>query len=205
MPANDEVNRRQNLCGQWMPRAQAYCARGAGHRGDCRTPEFMERQRERARAADRPYDPIAARRWHTAHRLTRYGLTPETFEQKLADQGYACGMCLQPFKDGQIICIDHDHSCCPGEKKSCGRCVRGLLCRACNWALGLIEAKDRQAHQYLERWGGQPDRRLVDRGELVRTGEAAQILGSSRQNVVELRNSVLEASCRAHWLAGDAA
>jgi len=45
----------------------------------------MQSQRERARAADRPYDPVVVQRWRSMHRLTRYGLTPETFDQKLAD------------------------------------------------------------------------------------------------------------------------
>jgi hypothetical protein len=31
--------------------------------------------------------------------------------------------------------VDHDHACCPG-RLSCGRCNRGLLCHACNTALG---------------------------------------------------------------------
>lgn len=30
--------------------------------------------------------------------------------------------------------IDHDHRCCPGER-SCGQCVRGIVCRACNNAM----------------------------------------------------------------------
>lgn len=34
--------------------------------------------------------------------------------------------------------IDHDHSCCPG-KGSCGKCVRGILCRNCNVGLGFLK------------------------------------------------------------------
>ena len=60
-------------------------------------------------------------------------------------------MCAEPFGDGDMICVDHDHSCCPDEKASCGRCVRGLLCLACNTALGHIERKYELARTYLAR------------------------------------------------------
>ena len=36
------------------------------------------------------------------------------------------------------LCVDHDHACCPGSK-SCGKCVRGALCRRHNVALGMFK------------------------------------------------------------------
>jgi hypothetical protein len=53
-------------------------------------------------------------------------------------------VCSNPGCDATTrLHMDHDHSCCnpktiPGSKVSCGKCLRGLLCRNCNNALGLI-------------------------------------------------------------------
>jgi hypothetical protein len=66
-------------------------------------------------------------------------------------RGHACALCHEAFEDDQPICIDHDHACCPDEKSSCGKCVRGLLCLSCNTALGIIERKLEQARAYLDR------------------------------------------------------
>jgi len=116
----------------------------------------MENQRAAKRAQNRPYDPVAARRWKAVSNVTRYGLTPEAFAQKLADQGYACEMCQRPFTEGQRVCVDHDHNlgCHPGEKKACDKCRRGLLCVSCNTALGHIETRYALARPYLKRWRG---------------------------------------------------
>ena len=35
--------------------------------------------------------------------------------------------------------VDHDHNCCPENGKSCGKCVRGLLCMKCNFTVGTVE------------------------------------------------------------------
>ena len=130
--------------------AQAYCARGAGHPpGHCASPEAMKAQRQRGHAARRLYDPVAARRWRKKFRLGRYGLTQKDFDRMLEAQGYACAMCFTPFEEDQPIHIDHDRACCPAEKRSCGRCVRGLLDLSCNTSLGHIERKSDLARAYL--------------------------------------------------------
>jgi Recombination endonuclease VII len=138
------------LCGKWMPRAQATCARGLGHGGPCKTPEAMERMRQRTAARARPHDAVARSRWNLAYKLGRYGLTQDQFDRLLEAQEYSCAMCRKPFEEGQSIFIDHDHACCPDEKSSCGECIRGLLDLSCNTALGHIERKYEMARAYLD-------------------------------------------------------
>ncbi len=49
---------------------------------------------------------------------------------------------------------DHDHKCCPG-KRSCGKCIRGLLCANCNKGLGQFSddaARLDKAGKYLSRF-----------------------------------------------------
>jgi hypothetical protein len=64
-----------------------------------------------------------------------YNITLVEYLQMWMIQGGCCAICRQP--DGTPR-VDHDHACCPGDK-SCGRCVRGLLCHRCNVALGLLD------------------------------------------------------------------
>lgn len=47
-----------------------------------------------------------------------------------------CVLCGKPCGTGRNLGVDHDHSCCPEKGKSCGKCVRGMLCGDCNPGLG---------------------------------------------------------------------
>jgi hypothetical protein len=96
------------------------------------------------------YCPIHART------LWAYGLTPEAYDALLKSQGGCCAICgsPDPRNGGQLRwAVDHDHACCAG-KKTCGRCVRALLCHPCNQGLGLFgddPVRLRAAAAYLER------------------------------------------------------
>jgi hypothetical protein len=86
----------------------------------------------------------------------RKGLTAERVQALLEAQGGRCAICPSYLT---VPHIDHDHSCCPGPK-SCGECVRGLLCASCNHMLGkardkpeVLEAAARYLRQFSE--GGQ--------------------------------------------------
>ena len=149
----------EELCGRWMPRKKTTCARRPNHRGDCRTAAAMAdiriRKTERRRGSRINVDPAARRKWRLAYKLARYNLTQKEFDLLLKVQGCACAMCRTTFLDGQPIFIDHDHTCCQGEKSSCGSCIRGLLCLSCNTALGHIERKYDIARAYLDSPPGQ--------------------------------------------------
>lgn len=68
----------------------------------------------------------------------RMGLTHETFDALLESQGGCCAICRADRPGGKGDWhTDHDHACCAGGR-SCGKCVRGLLCSKCNQALGLM-------------------------------------------------------------------
>lgn len=87
------------------------------------------------------------------HLKANYGLTQDEYDAKLEEQGHACYTCgaTEPGHWG-TFCIDHDHGCCPSFK-SCGGCVRKLLCFGCNSVLGFVNdnpVRLRRLADYLE-------------------------------------------------------
>jgi hypothetical protein len=66
---------------------------------------------------------------------TRYRMTRDDYNAMWERQGRACQLCRATV--GRFV-VDHDHSCCPG-MRSCGKCVRGILCQSCNVRIGIIE------------------------------------------------------------------
>lgn len=56
----------------------------------------------------------------------------------LNEQGGVCAVCGGVNENGRALAVDHDHACCP-DSKSCGSCVRALLCIGCNTAIGSMQ------------------------------------------------------------------
>ena len=80
---------------------------------------------------------ILVREWRSAL-IRRYHITYEQYNLLLEKQHGVCAVCGKPEETQRQLCVDHDHSCCPGEL-SCGKCIRGLLCSKCNRGLGLLK------------------------------------------------------------------
>lgn len=75
-----------------------------------------------------------------------YGLSLETYNDKLATQQGMCTLCdCTPEQQGFALSVDHNHET---------NIVRGLLCHPCNVALGYYERKDRHTafQAYLDKY-----------------------------------------------------
>lgn len=70
--------------------------------------------------------------WHL------YRITRTEYYNLLDKQAGGCAICGKQCKSGRRLAVDHDHNCCPG-KRSCGKCIRGLLCGVCNPGLGYFQ------------------------------------------------------------------
>lgn len=66
-----------------------------------------------------------------------YSINQADYDKMLKEQNGVCGICHIPH-GSKSFAVDHDHRCCSG-KKSCGKCIRGLICSRCNFVLGLAD------------------------------------------------------------------
>lgn len=79
---------------------------------------------------------------------TKYGVTPEFFDQLLESQGRRCAICetSEPMfkpgghRSGTGWCLDHDHA--TNE-------IRGVLCSSCNYAIGMLGDSIPRLHQAI--------------------------------------------------------
>jgi hypothetical protein len=86
----------------------------------------------------------------------RYGITQEEYDELSEKQNNVCAICFRDPTEVGVLVVDHDHACCPTER-SCGECVRALLCSYCNTSIGLMEDRPERllmATEYLRSFTG---------------------------------------------------
>lgn len=96
---------------------------------DTKFAEYSKRRRERRRGQDRTIEYLTAK-------LSLYRMSLDDYKALLKKQNGVCAVCNE-VSVGRRLAVDHDHACCPGAR-SCGRCVRALLCTRCNTVLGYV-------------------------------------------------------------------
>lgn len=92
-----------------------------------------------------------------------YKLSLEQYNEIFKSQNSVCAICKQPPKDGERLNVDHDHACCPGEK-TCGKCIRGLLCRNCNHGIGNFKDNSsviRESANYVDFWADRKENQIA--------------------------------------------
>ena len=85
-------------------------------------------QKRKERATLRPENG----KWHNIK--YSHNLNKEEYLKILERQNGLCAICRQDKK----LYIDHDHKCCYGDR-TCGKCVRGLICQKCNMMMHYID------------------------------------------------------------------
>lgn len=155
------------LCNQTLPATEEYfmpTRKGSPNlRSYCRkcmnkksaawraaNPEKSRAARNKWRAKNRALANEKKAEWAAANRdkvqaqrqkarFKQHGITEQQYDELFASQGGGCAICGTTDPGPNSWGIDHDHSCCGDDVRyRCGKCVRGILCAACNTGIGHL-------------------------------------------------------------------
>lgn len=134
----------ERLCSDCKQRPLRYNNR-SGFCGECynrNRPRNIVNSEEWVERNNKVKDYYLSTRIERVHyqRLRKYGLSLDKYHQMLRDQFYACAICERRIDElSGPLNVDHDHACCATTRenpRTCGQCVRSLLCTDCNQGLG---------------------------------------------------------------------
>lgn len=116
-----------------------------------------ERNEYRANWAkmDRVENIVAYHERELARDMKKYGTTVEWYRDRLIAQCGVCALCNHlSHHHGTIqrLQVDHNHKCCDLHTKSCGKCLRGLLCADCNLLLSYLEKLLKETTSIVPKW-----------------------------------------------------
>lgn len=92
--------------------------------------EYMRKKRAGIPMEKKKSEWVSKRNYYLKH---KYGITEKQYDEMLESQGFGCAICKSKTTKDQRssrLVVDHCHTT--------GK-VRGLLCSACNKAIGLFE------------------------------------------------------------------
>jgi hypothetical protein len=92
-------------------------------------------------------------RWETIYK--KYGMTQAMYEGLYEQQNGVCAIC-ENKPNRNYLSVDHDHNCCDSTH-TCGECIRGLLCAACNSFLGRVKDNPKKLLEYLDKYSSGGD------------------------------------------------
>jgi hypothetical protein len=93
-------------------------------------------RRTQCKACDQKYRLENQNEIREYHYQNRYGISLEKYEEKLKEQDYSCAICGSKHTSNdrmKRLVVDHNHN--TGQ-------VRGLLCHACNVAIGAAKEQE---------------------------------------------------------------
>lgn len=125
---DEQGNKECTWCKEWRPESEygPHDKNSDGLRAEC-SPCRRKHYRDNR-------DDFIARRIEAF-----FNITIEERDDILESQGGVCACCGTDKPGSKGWCIDHDHACCPESGRSCGSCIRGILCSRCNLVLGSVE------------------------------------------------------------------
>lgn len=135
--------------GAWCKPCTNAARRESAARVRAANPEaYAKRQREYTKKYKQRHPDRVKEKDRIRNLAYTYGITIEKYEEMLQEQKGRCAICYDIPRNKRFA-VDHDHKCCDG-KRSCGKCVRRLLCHRCNTALGLVHEDQNIIEQMLE-------------------------------------------------------
>lgn len=147
-------------CKIFKTREQFSKARGRkdGLQSQCKecNKRYREKDPEKIRAYLSDYHRRNPRAARDRQLRSMHKKSLDWYEETLESQGGGCAICGRLPRDGENFHVDHDHRCCPTTPKdtrTCGECVRGILCPGCNTGIGKLKDDVRileNAIRYLE-------------------------------------------------------
>ena len=111
------------------------------------------KNREKRTAATRAWQKRNPDKVQAIAQRVRYGPNALAhYATQKKKQNNRCAVCGKRPKRNKRLGQDHDHTCCPSSTKTCGACLRGLLCDPCNMNVGHVEKYTKKVAPYLKYW-----------------------------------------------------